>query len=158
MDDEVAEARDAAAHIADTAASAGDVAAMERDFEADIEMTRGPMTTDSVRAQRDREAAGRDRARAVDDRGRARQDRKTAKQGRDRACADREAAREAVAALRALDQAHVGNPADTGQKPDETRHEDGHPGEALIALAVRAARDHKASKYAALRIVTDAPD
>ena len=41
VDDEVAEARDAAAHIADTAASAGDVAAMERDFEADIEMTRG---------------------------------------------------------------------------------------------------------------------
>jgi hypothetical protein len=154
IDDEVADARDAAAMLADTAASARDVAAMERDFEADIEMTRGPMTTAAVRAQRDREAAARDRNQAVDDRSRARQDRKTASQQRSRAADDRNAAAESVVYLGARVDEAENSAADmsiVGQAQGKIMQEEGlNANEALVALALRNARQRQPPSPAAL--------
>jgi hypothetical protein len=158
-DDQVADDRDGEARTADTAANARDLAAMQRDFDADIEMVGQPLTTAARRAQRDREAAALDRAGAVDDRGRARLDRKTGKHGRNRASGDRTAAMEGVACLRQLLNDAEDNAEDmliVGQAQGKLMQDEGvGAAEALIAVAARAAKDHKSLRSAALDIVAE---
>jgi hypothetical protein len=162
VDDDVADDRDVEAGIADTAANARDRAAMERDFDADMEMVGQPLTTPARRAQRDREAAAADRGAAVDDRGRARRDRKTAQQGRKRASGDRTAAMEGVVYLRGLLDEAEDNAEDMlliGQAQGKLMREGAvSAGEALLAVATRAAREQKNLKYAALDIVNEEGD
>jgi hypothetical protein len=162
VDDERADAYDVEARFADAAAGARDLAAVERDVDAETEMSVGPLTTSDYRGRRDREAAARDRTCAVDDRARARRDRTTAKQGRNRASGDRSVAAEGVSYLRDLLDEAEDNAEDmlvVGQAQGKLMQQRGFgAAEALIAVAARAAQDHLALKHAALSIVTDDGD
>ena len=159
LDDQAADDRDTEAEVADTAANARDFAAMRRDVDADREMVGEPLTTSARRAQRDREAAALDRTSAADDRGRSREDRKAAKEGRTRASGDRAAAMEGVAYLRDLLDEADANADDmlvVGRAQGMLMlQNDIDAGEALLAVAMRAARERKNLQSAALEIVDE---
>jgi hypothetical protein len=161
-DNRAADRRDTEARVADLAANARDLAAMQRDADANKQMIGEPFTAAAHRAQRDREAAAADRISAADDRSRAQWDRKTAKDGRIRAADDRVAAMEDVAYLRDLLDEAEDNAEDLlvigrAQGMLMKQHDVGSV-EALLTVAMRAARDHKNLQSATLHIVSPDSD
>jgi len=162
MDDKQADAYDVEARFADAAANARDLAATERDVEAEAEMFIGQTTTSAYRGRRDRDAAARDRTAAVEDRARAQRDRKAGKHGRRRASGDRIAAMEGVAYLRDLLDEVEDDAEDmlvVGRAQGMLMQEhDYSAAEALLAVAMRAARKHTNLKHAALDVSNDSSD
>lgn len=161
-DDQRADERDEKAQSNDSAASARDRDAERRDLEADEQMTDAPPAEIRQRARYDRAEAARDRGSAGDDRGRAREDRAAAKSGRGRASDDRRAAVAAVAYLRELLDRAEDNAEDMlliGQAQGKLMAaEDLDPGQALLEVFTRAARDRTELAPAALSIVEERSD
>jgi hypothetical protein len=161
-DDEHADERDDEARGGDTDAAARDRDAERRDVEADEQMTDAPPAAVRQRARYDRAEAARDRGSAVGDRGRARHDRITAKSGRARAADDRSAAFAAVGKMRELLDRAEDNAEDMlliGQAQGKLMAAEGlDPGQALLEVFSRAARDGTELAPAALRIVEERSD
>jgi hypothetical protein len=161
-DDQRADERDDEARGSDSAAADRDRDAERRDLEADEQMTDVPPTAIRKRARYDRAEAARDRDSAGDDRGRASQDRTVAKSGRARASDDRSAAAATVAYLRDMLNRAEDNAEDMlliGQAQGKLMAaEDLDPGQALLEVFTRAARDGTELGPAALRIVEERSD